>query len=159
LEDVSVLADSLEESPTLKDGVYSFSDKRAGEANALVTISRNMDRPGKLFLVTFLLPLILDGIFHKLAPFMFAPNMFALFQKEGMSFRYMQARKRFDRVAQLSILGCVFYGMVAAANAVVSIIAKKLGQNEGIVGASMVAGAFLLSVLKKTLAGGKKSKA
>ena len=153
-----MLADSLDETTTLKDGVYSFSDKRAGEANALVTISRNMDRPGKLFLVTFLLPLILDGIFHKLAPFLFAPNMFALFQKEGMSFRYMQARKRFDRVAQLSILGGVFYGMVAAAKSLVSIIAKKVGQSEGIVGASMVAGAFLLSSVKKALAGGKKSK-
>ena len=157
LEDVSILADSLEESPTLKDGVYSFSDKRAGEANALVTISRNMDRPGKLFLVTFLLPLILDGIFHKLAPFLFAPNMFALFQKEGMSCRYMQARKRFDRVAQLSILGCVFYGMVVAAKSMVKIIAKKLGKSEGIVGVSMVAGAFLLSVAKKALAGRNES--
>ena len=153
-----MLADSLEESPTLKDGVYSFSDKRAGEANALVTISRNMDRPGKLFLVTFLLPLILDGIFHKLAPFLFAPNMFAMFQKEGMSFRYMQARKRFDRVAQLSILGGAFYGMVAAAKSLVSLIAKKLGQSERVVGASMVAGAFLLSFVKKALAGGSKSK-
>jgi len=156
LEDVSVLADSLEATSTLKDGVHLFSAKRAGEANALVTISRNMDRPGKLGTAAFILPLILDGIFHKLAPFLFAPNMFAMFQKEGTSFRYMQARKRFDRVAQLSILSSIFYGMFAAAKTLVSIIAKKIGQSEVVVGAALVAGAVLLSSVKKAASGGGK---
>ena len=156
LEDVSVLADSLEATSTLKDGVHLFSAKRAGEANALVTISRNMDRPGKLGTAAFILPLILDGIFHKLAPFLFAPNMFAMFQKEGTSFRYMQARKRFDRVAQLSILSSIFYGMFAAAKTLVSIIAKKIGQSEVVVGAALVSGAVLLSSVKKAASGGGK---
>ena len=156
LEDVSVLADSLEETTTLKDGVHAFSDKRAGEANALVTISRNMDRPGKVGTAAFIIPLILDGMFHKLAPRLFAPNMFAMFQKTGTSFRYMQTRKRFDRIAQLSILGSIFYGMFSAAKSLVSVIAKTIGQHEGVVTAAMVAIAIILSSAKKALAGGKK---
>jgi kynurenine 3-monooxygenase len=69
LEDVQVLSELLDASDrNISATVKSFSDLRAGDAAALVTISRNMDRPGKWFLINFLLPLILDGIFHKLAP-------------------------------------------------------------------------------------------
>jgi 2-polyprenyl-6-methoxyphenol hydroxylase-like FAD-dependent oxidoreductase len=83
LEDVQVLSDILdevtssagsEEDPIPK-AVKLFSDRRAGDAEALVTISRNMDRPGKLFFVNFILPLILDGIFHKMAPRIVRPTM------------------------------------------------------------------------------------
>ena len=115
-----------------------------------------MDRPGKLGTAAFIIPLILDGMFHKLAPRLFAPNMFAMFQKTGTSFRYMQARKRFDRIAQLSILGSIFYGIFTAAKSLVSVIAKRLGQHEGVVTAAMVAIAIILSSAKKALAGGKK---
>jgi 2-polyprenyl-6-methoxyphenol hydroxylase-like FAD-dependent oxidoreductase len=77
LEDVQVLSDILDEknaagASDVKDvvpaAVQTFSDRRSGDAEALVTISRNMDRPGKLFIINFLLPIILDGIFHKIAP-------------------------------------------------------------------------------------------
>ena len=79
LEDVQVLSEVLdevaatttsnnEEEDVVPSAVKVFSDRRSGDAAALVTISRNMDRPGKLFFVNFLLRLILDGIFHKMAP-------------------------------------------------------------------------------------------
>jgi 2-polyprenyl-6-methoxyphenol hydroxylase-like FAD-dependent oxidoreductase len=76
LEDVQVLSEVLDQKKTQQEGdndvipaaVTEFSNRRAGDAAALVTISRNMDRPGKLFFVYFLLPIILDGIFHKIAP-------------------------------------------------------------------------------------------
>jgi kynurenine 3-monooxygenase len=79
LEDVQILSDILDESTSKEETSYlpelvipnavkTFSDRRSGDAEALVTISRNMDRPGKLFIINFLLPIILDGIFHKLAP-------------------------------------------------------------------------------------------
>ena len=152
LEDVSELADSLESTSTLKDAAHLFSDKRAGEANALVTISRNMDRPGKLGTAAFIVPLILDGIFHKLAPALFAPNMFAMFQKEGVTFRGMQFRKRADRFVQLGILGSIFYGMFAGAKALVSLVSRKVGTHEGVVGAAVVASAALMSFAKKALA-------
>jgi hypothetical protein len=44
--------------------VARFSRQRAGEAKALVQISREFDRPGALGFLTFILPLILDGIFR-----------------------------------------------------------------------------------------------
>ena len=88
LEDVQILSDILDDDDaaaaagkTEEDGnqenivdqqvlraVPEFSKQRAQDAEALVTISRNMDRPGKMFFVNFLLPIILDGIFHKMAP-------------------------------------------------------------------------------------------
>ena len=79
LEDVQVLSSILDdvaktrsssnnEMDAVPSAVQLFSKRRAGDSAALVTISRNMDRPGKLFFVNFLLPLILDGIFHKMAP-------------------------------------------------------------------------------------------
>jgi len=79
LEDVQVLVEVLDEVTTnsrsaenVKDivprAVQEFSNRRSADSAALVTISRNMDRPGKLFFLNFLLPLILDGMFHKMAP-------------------------------------------------------------------------------------------
>jgi kynurenine 3-monooxygenase len=77
LEDVQILSNIIDECTTGNDGrpnsiisnaIQTFSDRRSCDAEALVTISRNMDRPGKLFVVNFLIPIILDGVFHKLAP-------------------------------------------------------------------------------------------
>ena len=68
LDDVAETSSSSNENNTVPNAVKLFSKRRAGDSAALVTISRNMDRPGKLFFVNFLLPLILDGIFHKMAP-------------------------------------------------------------------------------------------
>ena len=78
LEDVQVLSEVLdqkkaeqqqdEDDDVIPAAVTEYSIRRAGDAAALVTISRNMDRPGKLFFINFLLPIILDGIFHKIAP-------------------------------------------------------------------------------------------
>jgi kynurenine 3-monooxygenase len=69
MEDVQILSELLDATNRdISATVKAFSDRRAGDAAALVTISRNMDRPGKWFLINFLVPLILDGIFHKMAP-------------------------------------------------------------------------------------------
>ena len=58
----------------------SFNRERGGEAKALVKLSRGFDRPGSLGFATFILPLILDGIFHGLAPKLFSPNTIAMLQ-------------------------------------------------------------------------------
>ena len=58
----------------------------AGEAEALVRISRGLDRPGLLGFVTFILPIILDGLFQRLAPRLFEINTIALLQRDGISF-------------------------------------------------------------------------
>ena len=89
-----------------------FSQRRAADAAALVTISRNLDRPGKWFYVTFLIPLILDGIFHKMAPRLFGPNIFGMFQRQDLTFWQIQRKKRLDRCWQVSILSAALAGTV-----------------------------------------------
>jgi len=48
-----------------------------------VRISRGFDRPGFFGFLTFVLPLILDGIFHKAFPKVFGPNTIASLQVCG----------------------------------------------------------------------------
>ena len=81
LEDVIALRTALDAHPnSMEKALASFSEARAGEAEALVRISRDLDRPGILGFVTFILPIILDGIFHGIAPQIFEKNTIALLQ-------------------------------------------------------------------------------
>ena len=128
-----------------------FSQRRADDARALVTISRNMDRPGKLFLVTFLIPIILDGIFHKLAPRIFGPNMFGMFQRQDIGFKQMQRKKRLDRVLQLSILGSALAGVCAGVRWMIVQLAKVLGKSPQIVTLGLVATMTVGNLLRKLL--------
>ena len=81
-----------------------FSAKRTPNIEKLVQISHSLDRPGVSGVFTFLIPVILDGIFHKLAPQLFAPNIIAMIQNEEVTFLEAAQRKRLDRVAQLAII-------------------------------------------------------
>lgn len=78
--------------PGVLPAVAGFSQQRAGEAKALVQISREFDRPGAMGFLTFILPLILDGIFNRVAPKIFSPNTIAMLQRDGLSFREVRAR-------------------------------------------------------------------
>mmetsp|Transcript_14518 Transcript_14518/g.20493 ORF Transcript_14518/g.20493 Transcript_14518/m.20493 type:complete len:636 (-) Transcript_14518:149-2056(-) len=157
LEDVQMLSDALDEAAVEIDGtddavpkaVKLFSDRRAPDSEALVTISRNMDRPGKLFFFTFVLPLILDGIFHKIAPKIFGPNMFAMFQRQDINFKQIQKKKRLDRTVQFALLGSIFTAMIFAADAGVSLLARVTGKTRGIVAMTMVMAAAVGSFLRK----------
>lgn len=71
----------------IASAVASFSKLRATEASALVRVSRSFDRPGALGFLTFVLPLILDGIFHGVAPAVFGPNTIAMLQRDGLTFQ------------------------------------------------------------------------
>ena len=62
----------------------------APEAKALVQLSRSFDRGGGLGFVTFILPLILDGIFHGALPKLFAPNSLALLQNPDLKFEQIR---------------------------------------------------------------------
>ena len=73
-------------------------------ALGLLQLSRSFDRGGLLSFVTFILPLILDGIFHGALPKLFAPNTLAMLQRPDLSFRQIATRKRLDRIAQLALL-------------------------------------------------------
>lgn len=60
-------------------------------AREQVRISRGFDRPGFFGFVTFVLPLILDGIFHKAFPKVFGPNTIASLQVCGRPLGNMHA--------------------------------------------------------------------
>ena len=105
LQDVKVLGEILEKNKNdLTSSVLEFSQRQSGEAKTLVRISRDLDRPGKLGFITFIFPLILDSIFNGIMPQLFQPNIFALLQKESLSFQQVAARKRLDRIGQAGII-------------------------------------------------------
>ena len=83
-------------------------------------ISRDLDRPGKLGLVTFLIPIILDGIFSKL-PF-FKPNVIQMLQREEYTFTQVGRIKRLDRLGQLALLS----GMAAGVGYLGSLASERV---------------------------------
>ena len=98
-----------------------FSQRRAADSKALVDISRGLDGG----FLTFVLPLIVDGFFHKAFPKLFSPNTIAMLQKEDWTFTRIQRRKRIERVAQAGILAAVFSGVVwVLVRAAVAVAAK-----------------------------------
>jgi kynurenine 3-monooxygenase len=106
LEDVLVLSDAFDEAGTDLGAVARlYSKKRAKDAKTLVRLSRELDRPGSLGFLTFILPLILDSLFFSLAPKVFAPNMIRMLQREKYTFTEVARRKRIDRVMQVICLG------------------------------------------------------
>lgn len=153
LEDVSFLSDALDdagEDGGVPAGVRLFSDRRAGDAEALVKISRGMDRPGKLGTVLFFVaPLILDSIFHKMLPSVFGPNMFGMFQKKGMGFRQIQRKKRLDRAMQVACIGTGLTAFGVAVKASVAAVARSLGKSQAFVGGSMAAMFIAYAALQK----------
>jgi kynurenine 3-monooxygenase len=116
LEDVLVLSDVFDEAGADFGAVARlYSKKRAKEAKSLVRLSRELDRPGGLGFLTFILPLILDSLFFNLAPNLFAPNMIRMLQREKYSFTEVARRKRIDRMMQVLCIGAVvsvgYYGL------------------------------------------------
>ncbi len=99
------MSEAIDATDNLSEAVHLFSKQRAPEAVALVKVSRELDRPGKLGFITFILPIILDSIFHKLAPKLFEPNNIQMLQRTGYSFCRLQKRKRLDRIMQAAIIG------------------------------------------------------
>ena len=140
---MQILSDILSNTPdpsnNLHSAVKEFTNRRAKDSKALVTLSRNLDRPGKLGTMRFVLPLILDGIFHKLAPKVFAPGIFGMFQKENVGFQQIVQRKRLDRLLQSMI---ILSGMSAAgvgSRYLMKTVAKLLGVGDAVVSGGLVA--------------------
>lgn len=111
LQDVEVLSQCLDSASSTKDAVEKFSEERAGEAEAMVKISRQLDRPGTLGLLAFIVPLLLDSVFHGLAPKLFEQNTLAMFQRLDYDFRSIQRRKRLDRLNQMFVLGAFGFAL------------------------------------------------
>lgn len=164
LEDVQVLSEILDASSSssstgnedvVPTAVQEFSDRRSADSAALVTISRNMDRPGKLFYINFLLPLILDGMFHKMAPRIFGPNMFGMFQMKGIGFKQIQRKKRFDRALQLTLIGSLLTGAGTAAKSLVLLLARVSGKSPIMVCKSALLAGMLVMVANNLASGDK----
>jgi len=144
LEDVIKLSKSIDAHTTKGEGVrgagvaaaiQEYSVQRGPEARALVQISREFDRPGILGFVTFILPLILDGLFNGLAPKIFSPNTIAMLQRDGLSFRNVRNIKRRDRVLQLMTLAAV----VLVLKTVLDLILKFVPRQVTLVGLGLAA--------------------
>lgn len=92
---------------SIAEGVAAYSDARAKDSEALVEVSRSFDRPGKLGTFLFVFPLIVDGILHRLLPWVFEKNSIAMLSDTRFSFSEGRARKRRDRFLQLSLFAAV----------------------------------------------------
>ena len=92
---------------SIKEAVSTFSSRRAKDIEVLVTLSASLDKPGLGGVFGFLIPIILDGIFHKLAPQIFAQNVIAMLQRDDVTFQQVAERKRIDRIAQIGCLSLV----------------------------------------------------
>ncbi|CAE8632368.1 unnamed protein product [Polarella glacialis] len=144
-EDISVLDQCLEEvlgaeghlhSATLEQALPQalslYSKRRAPEARSLVECQRIFDQPTPLrFALAFVLPLVLDSIFHGMLPSIFAPGLLALFQDGEYTFTEARRRKRLDRLGQAVILGVMAVlavgASVAALRSAFGLVRRLLG--------------------------------
>lgn len=152
LEDVKILSNCIDETSDMKAAVHEFSKRRARDSMKLVTISRELDRPGKLGAITFIIPIILDAIFSKLAPKIFAPNIITMLQKDDMTFQEVARRKRQDRILQLGIIGGGLCGVAAGARATITALARAVDRRSSTVTIAAIAACVGVGMLRKALA-------
>jgi kynurenine 3-monooxygenase len=120
LEDVKILSDVIDSIPggidtdtTTAKVLTEYTKRRAMDSKTLVRLSRELDRPGKFGLITFIVPIILDGIFTKIAPKLFHPNTITMLQNENLTFQQVAQIKRQDRFLQSMILSSIVLGIVS----------------------------------------------
>ena len=121
------------------EAVHEFSKRRAKDSETLVRISRDLDRPGFIGAITFIIPIILDSIFNKINPKLFAPNIISMLQRDDMTFNQVARRKRIDRIAQLTIIGSFLSGAAWTAKKIVFLAANALGRRPSTVAGALVA--------------------
>ncbi len=133
----------------MKEAVQLFSKRRAKDSETLVKISRDLDRPGTLGTITFIIPIIMDAIFSKIAPNLFAPNIITMLQKDDMTFEQVARRKRRDRILQLAVIGGGLASVATAARFIITSFAKAVGRRSSTVAAATFTSIIGLSLLKK----------
>jgi kynurenine 3-monooxygenase len=113
MEDVIALDSALERTKdNVKEALQLFSRERAPQAKAMVKISKGLDGG----VLSFIIPLIIDNTFKKIAPKIFAGNTIALLQNQEVKFTSIRMRKRIDRVMQVATL----FGVGIFAKALIS---------------------------------------
>lgn len=155
LEDVKILSEILESIPDLEKNIYQappeFTKQRAADSKALVTISRNMDRPGKIGTMRFVLPLILDSMFNKFMPSVFGPSIFGMFQKQGISFKRIQRKKRLDRLMQSIVIFTVASSIGMGLGYSTKVLGKALGISNAVVRGSIAAAMGVAGIVRSKL--------
>jgi hypothetical protein len=102
LEDVIHLETALEScNDNVPNALAKYSSLRAKDTEAIVQMSVKFD--GGFF--SFVLPLIVDSILHRIAPFIFSPNSLASIQNPNLKYSDIRRRKRIDRFLQFVLLG------------------------------------------------------
>lgn len=128
LEDVSIFSDCIDDSDNMAAAVHEFSRRRAMDSETLVRISRDLDRPGFIGAVTFIIPIILDSIFNKINPKLFAPNIISMLQREDMTFNQVARRKRLDRAVQVGVVSSMLTAAIWTAKKGIGLVARALGR-------------------------------
>lgn len=149
LEDVEVLGEAIDSTSSIGEAIRQFSKKRAKESEVLVKLSRGLDHPGTFGTLRFIIPLIVDSIFHSLAPQLFAPNTLAMFQKEGVTFVGIRRRKWIDRVGQGAVVGGTLCGLLKGFASLVKTLVSLTGWGPSAVVASLTASAALAWALQR----------
>lgn len=122
-EDILVLKQSLDKTnDSIPKALQVYSKERAKEAKTMVEISKKLD--GGFF--QFVFPLIVDSIFHRIAPIVFKPNIISLIQNENLSYTQVRTRKRLDRVMQLAFVGFSLVAFKFVMSSVFNIVKKLL---------------------------------
>eukprot|EP01039_Chlorochromonas_danica_P007803 gene7803-8614_t len=118
-DDIMALNDCLDATKNdVPKALQRYSKVHAKEAKALVSQSQRMDRG----FIYFVLPIIMDSIFGKLFPGVFAGSVVRCFQNEQFSFTGALRKKLFDRTLQIGILASLVTGILYGFTAVL----KKL---------------------------------
>ena len=102
-EDVGVLQNCLETHNDVDEALQRYTDLHKRNVETLVKMSRTFDGG----FLTFILPIILDTLFHKILPSVFSTNCIRMLQKHELPFAEAGAIKRKDRSLQVSILALV----------------------------------------------------
>jgi hypothetical protein len=136
----------------MKEATHLFSEQRANDSKALVQISRELDRPGLLGVITFILPLVIDSIFNKFAPKIFSPNTIAMLQKRENSFCGLRRRKRVERLGQFITLSTVFSTLGLGARQFILLLSRVTGKRNSTVTMALVGCAVAVAFVKRVAA-------
>ena len=149
LEDVQILKRCIETTTSMKEATHLFTKQRAAESKALVEISRELDRPGLLGVFTFIIPLVVDSIFNKLAPNIFSPNTIAMLQKSENSFQGIRRRKRVERLGQLATLGSLFAAVGIGSKQLIRVLSRLTGKRNSSEAATLMGSIAVVAMAKR----------
>jgi hypothetical protein len=133
----------------IPQAIQHFTKQHANDSKTLVRISRELDRPGKLGFITFILPIILDSIFSTKFPNLFSPNTITMLQNENLKFTQVAAIKRHDRLLQASIILGSISITVKVLMVFVQTVAKVLGTSSSRIWIGSVIAGSLVSLASK----------